>query len=202
MALPKSPKRRSLGRLPRLISTPLLENSELMTTKRDHSKTPPNMLHCPLRPTSLYPTLVLALRDMRAAHGRDEVTGAGEGTPSWIGLTLGMVVLDTLTGDTMDVGKRWKQLLARHGITKDDACLIYALRNSMLHGYGLPSTQRIGGRKVLLTSRLQGFAIETSQPDTADVSVPLFCSLLVERIAAEAPDDWDVTSIDVAHGYF
>jgi hypothetical protein len=57
------------------------------------------MLHCPLRQTHLYPTLVLALRNMRSANGRDPTTGDGDGNDSWIGLIIGMIVLDTLSGD-------------------------------------------------------------------------------------------------------
>jgi hypothetical protein len=171
-----------------------------MTTKRDHSDMPPERLHCPLQPTNLYPTLVLALRDMRTAHGRDKETGAGEGNPSWIGLALGMIVLDTLSGATEGVRERWERLLTHHGVAKDDADLIYDLRCSLLHGYGFPPSKQTGGRSVVLTPRLTGFAIDTSGP-AIDISVPLFCSLLVERIAAEAPNDWDVASINVNANY-
>jgi hypothetical protein len=169
---------------------------------RDHSDSPPERLRCPLRDSDLYPTLVLALRDMRTANGRDEETGAGGGNESWTGLVLGMVVLDTLSGETAGVWARWKQLLTSHGISESDAKLIYQLRCSLLHGYGLPRPDNVGGQNVVLTPSRTGFAVDTPRPDMAAVSVPLFCSLLVERIAAAAPDDWDVASINVNLPYF
>jgi hypothetical protein len=70
-----------------------------VTTLRDHSDFPPTRLICGVRPSGLYPSLVLAVRDMRTANGRDEETGAGVGNHSWIALALGMVVLDTLSGE-------------------------------------------------------------------------------------------------------
>jgi len=52
-----------------------------MTTERDGSTSQPfQMLECPERLTKHYPTLVLALRDMREANGRDLVSGAGRAT--------------------------------------------------------------------------------------------------------------------------
>jgi hypothetical protein len=175
---------------------------DVMTTKRDHSDTPPQRLLCPLRASGLYPTLVLALRDMRTANGRDEETGAGDGNRSWIGLALGMVVLDTLSGEATGVWDRWERLLTRHDVTEDDARLIYELRCSLLHGYGFPRSDKVGGRIVVTTGRPTGFAVDTSRPGAADFSVPLFCSLLVERIASEAANDWDVASINVDYPYF
>jgi hypothetical protein len=173
-----------------------------MTTERDHSGTPPKRLQCPLRDSGLYPTLVLALRDMRTAHGRNEETGEGEGNPpSWIGLSLGMIVLDTLTSEKEEPGARWLRLLTTHGVSEDDARLIYRLRCSLLHGYGLPPPEKVGGRKVVLTDRHTGYALDTSHPPMAEISVPMFCSLLVERIVAEAPEDWDRAEIDVNYGY-
>ena len=58
------------------------------------------MLQCPRDQSSLYPTLVLALRDMRQANGRDPVTGTGDGNESWTGLSLAMIVLDTLSDES------------------------------------------------------------------------------------------------------
>jgi hypothetical protein len=49
------------------------------------------------------------------------------------------------------------------------------------------------GRKVYLRDAC---AVETSADGRALVSVPVFCGRLVERIAAEAPSDWDTSTID------
>lgn len=130
---------------------------DVMTTKRDHSDRPPQRLLCPLRASGLYPTLVLALRDMRTANSRHEETGAGDGNRSWIGLALGMVVLDTLSSEATGVWDRWERLLTRHDVTEDDARLIYELRCSLLHGYGLPRSDKVGGRIVVTTGRTYGF---------------------------------------------
>jgi hypothetical protein len=99
------------------------------------------MLRCPLQEGEhLFPSLVLALRDMRYANQRDRETGDGDGNQSWTGLSIGMIVLDTLSGDgdTDKVGERWSRLLTNHGVSDEDAAIIYALRNSLLHGYGPP----------------------------------------------------------------
>lgn len=166
-----------------------------MTTTADHGARPGTLLACPVRASDLYPTLVLALRDMRTAHGRDEETGAGTGNESWIGLTLGMIVLDTLSGNANEkVGKRWRRLLKQHGIPRRDADIIYALRNSLLHGYGPP--KQVSGRRVILTPDQNAFAIDTSHAKKALISVPVFCRCLVERIASEAPNTWDVSEVD------
>jgi hypothetical protein len=74
--------------------------------------------------------------------------------------------------------------------------LIYALRNSLLHGYGVPKPSRTHGRTVLLTSDPSRYAVDTSKRGQALVSVPVFCGHLVERIVAEAYDQWDVTLLD------
>jgi hypothetical protein len=50
--------------------------------------------------------------------------------------------------------------------------------------------------KVLLTDDRAAYALDTSQPGRALVSVPVFCGRLVERIAAEAPGDWDDSLIN------
>jgi hypothetical protein len=159
------------------------------------------MLQCPLRQTHLYPTLVLALRDMRCANGRDPTTGDGDGNDSWIGLIIGMTVLDTLSGDKGRTGERCAQLLTDHDISKEDAKIIYALRCSLLHGYGLPTAEEACDRRVILTPDLDGEAIDTSKDGLAVLSVPAFCKDLVERIAAEAPDDWDVSGIRIDTDY-
>jgi hypothetical protein len=167
-----------------------------MTTERDHWSQELEMLRCELRETHLHPSLVLALRDMRQANGRDPTIGAGYGNRSWIGLSLAMIVLDTLSGDGGKVGDRWERLLADHGLSDHDAEIVYALRCSLLHGYGPPKAEKSFGRKVLLTNDRAAFALDTSRDDRALVSVPVFCGRLVERIAAEAPGDWDDSLID------
>jgi hypothetical protein len=50
---------------------------------------------------------------------------------------------------------------------------------------------------VLLTDDRDGYAIDTGTDGVALVSVPVFCGCLVERIAAEAPHDWDRSRLDV-----
>jgi hypothetical protein len=80
------------------------------------------MLRCDLRSSNLYPSLILALRDMRDANGRDPATGDGDGNESWIGLTLGMIVLDTLSGEQNEKpGPRWRRLLIGNGVLAHDA---------------------------------------------------------------------------------
>ena len=160
------------------------------------------MLRCALTARHLSPTLVLALRDMRAANGRKVVTGEGEGNRSWIGLVLGMAVLDTLSGSQGRPGPRFKRLLKAHFVSGEDAEIIWTLRNSLLHGYGLPLPSRTFGRGVLLTHDHEAYALDTSQPGRALLSVPVFCSRLVERIAAEAYGSWDVSLINTDYRYF
>jgi hypothetical protein len=154
------------------------------------------MLQCQLDNSNLYPRLVLALRDMRKANGRDPDTGMGGGNESWVGLSIAMIVLDSLTSSSDPVGARWERLLTHHRISKDDSDIIYALRNSILHGYGLPLPSSTGNRKVLLTPYQDAYAVDTSTAGEALVSVPVFCTRLVERIAAAAPGDWDTSLIN------
>jgi hypothetical protein len=156
----------------------------------------PEMIQCGTNESNVYPSLVLALRDMRHASGRDPVTGAGDGNESWIGLSLAMIVLDTLTSSAEAVGTRWKRLLTSHGISEEDAAIIYELRCSLLHGYGPPKPGRLHGRDLLLTRDPAAFALDTSEPGRALVSVPAFCGRLADRIAAEAPGDWDTSLIN------
>ena len=174
-----------------------------VTTVRDPHDSVVEMLQCPVGSTTIYPSLVLALRDMRTANGRNPVTGDGAGNESWIGLSLGMVVLDTLTPASEPVGQRWRRLLTDHGIDDEDgdATIIYALRNSLLHGYGLPKPEDAGNRRVGLTAAQEGWAVDTRVNGEARVSVPLFCGRLIERIVAEAPRNWDTSLIDTNYRY-
>ncbi|MGA8297587.1 MAG: hypothetical protein WB770_11140 [Acidimicrobiales bacterium] len=167
-----------------------------MTSELDHANSHVSMLRCELGSTSLYSSLVLAVQDMRTANGRDEVTGDGSGNDSWIGLTLGMTVLDSMTPDHGHVGKRLTGLLVGHGISGEDAKIVVELRHSLLHGYGLPKPHAVGGRTVYLIPDTDCYAVDSSTPGFALVSVPVFCSRLVERIVSESPDSWDTTLID------
>ena len=112
-----------------------------------------------------------------------------------------MIVLDTLTGRRTLVGRRWHDLLSRHGVSYDDAKVVYALRCSLLHGYGLPKLSETGGRKVLLSADRHACALDTSTHGEALLSIPVFCGELVERIAYEAPRDWDVSEINTDYPY-
>lgn len=133
---------------------------------------------------------------MRTANGRDATTGAGDGNESWIGLSLGMIVLDTLSGNGRKVWRQWRRLLTGHGIGAEDARIVYQLRCSLLHGYYIPKPSDINGRTMLLTGDRDAYALDTAQEGRALVSVPVFCGHLVERVAAEAPQDWDVSLIN------
>jgi hypothetical protein len=171
-----------------------------VTTRRDHGATPVGTLTCPVRPEHLYIPRDLALRDMREANGRDPETGNGDGNRSWIGLSLGMIVLDSLSGGPDEpLGARWTRLLTGHKISNEDTAIIYALRCSLLHGYGFPKPAATFGRVVLLSGDLSAFALDTDDDGIARVSVPIFCGRLVERIAAEAVDGWDNSLIDTRH---
>jgi hypothetical protein len=171
-----------------------------VTTLRDHGSTPVAMLTCPIRPEHLYIPRDLALRDMRAANERDPETGTGDGNRSWIGLSLGMIVLDSLSGGPDEpAGMRWTRLLTGHDISDPDAAIIYALRCSLLHGYGFPKPAATSDRVVLLSSDVNAYALDTDDDGIARVSVPVFCGRLVERIAAEAVDGWDKSLIDPRH---
>jgi hypothetical protein len=156
------------------------------------------MLQCPVRPMGVYRSRVLAMRDMRTANGRDAESGDGEGNASWIGLALGMMVLDTLTPESEGVRDRWLRLLTGCGINDEDCAIIYQLRCSLLHGYGIPKPEKIGGRCLLLTNDHNAYAIDTNDHNVATVSVPVFCRSLVERIVAETPEqNWDTTLINI-----
>jgi hypothetical protein len=169
-----------------------------MTTLQDHGTTPVEMLTCPIRPERLYVSRDLALRDMRTANGRDPETGTGDGNRSWIGLSLAMVVLDSLSGRANGpVRRRWMRLLTGHGVSASDAAIIYALRCSLLHGYGLPKPALTFGRVVVLSDAMNRYALETADEGIARLSVPTFCGRLVERIASEAVDGWDNSLIGI-----
>jgi hypothetical protein len=145
--------------------------------------------------------LELALRDMREANGRNPATGARKGNRSWIGLSMAMIVLDTLTGGGKNDRMRWEKLLISQGLTREDATISYKLRCSLLHGYYLPRPDKnIGHRTVLLTPYHDAYALDTSQAGLALVSVPVFCGRLVERIVATiALDEWDTDLINTAY---
>lgn len=176
-----------------------------MTTMQDQgSSNEPTRLLCPEDMTGRPSTLTLALRDLRSVNGRDPVTGKGMGNQSWVALTMAMIVIDTLAGNSEqsvnDQGKRFRGLLTDHGVDQPDAEIAYAVRCSLLHGYGIPhpNGKWTQGRKVILTPGTFGaYAIDTDRRGEARLSVPVFCSWLTERIANEAPTDWDSSLVDV-----
>ncbi|MEU3624818.1 hypothetical protein BS329_17900 [Amycolatopsis coloradensis] len=160
-----------------------------MTTELDkgcEGETGP-MLSCHLNGTHTYSSLILALRDMRSANDRDPATDAGDGNDSWIGLVLGMIVLDNLSGTGGEVGSRFKGLLTDHGVSEDDARYIYRFRCSLHHEYGLPRPTTVDDRRLVVIPGIDAYAVDTSRPDRITISVPAFCGRLVERIAYEAP---------------
>jgi hypothetical protein len=65
-----------------------------------------------------------------------------------------------------------------------------------VHGYGIPQPDVVRARNLYLTPYQDAFAVDTSADGRALVSVPVFCGRLIERIAAEAPEDWDTSVID------
>ncbi|MHB8539134.1 MAG: hypothetical protein ACYDCS_14120 [Candidatus Dormibacteria bacterium] len=99
-----------------------------MTTYRDRGTTPVAMLACPVRPEHLNIPRDLALRDMRTANGRERETADRDGNDSWIGLSLAMIVLDSISGPDRNVRRRWMRLLTGHEILSSDAKIIYELR--------------------------------------------------------------------------
>jgi hypothetical protein len=107
-----------------------------------------------------------------------------------------MVVLDTLSGSNNGVEKRWIRLLTAHQISAEDAKFIYKFRCSLLHGYGPPKSEDVDNRMVLVTPAVGAFAVDTSRKDRVLISVPVFCGRLVERIAYEAPHQWDTNLIN------
>lgn len=200
MAMPSSWASACWSGLPSSSWRSYLDEVRTVTTLRDRGTLPVAMLTCPIHPEHRYLPRDLALRDMREANGRDPETGNGDGNRSWIGLSLAMIVLDSLSGPDTNVGRRWTRLLTGHEIPEEpDAAIIYALRCSLLHGYGFPRPAATFGRVVLLSGDLNACALDTDDEGIATVSVPVFCGRLVERIAAEAVDGWDDSLIDARH---
>jgi len=170
-----------------------------VTTLADQGGAPLTRVDCALPPDrDTHLPLELALRDMRTANGRDENTGRRMGNSSWIGVCLGMVVLDTLSGTSKPVWARFKKLLTDHNIEPDDADILWSCRNALLHGYGVPKPAHVGNRNVLFTDDADAYALDTSHPQLVLLSVPVFCSHLVERLAAAVPDQWDRSLIAVS----
>jgi hypothetical protein len=162
-----------------------------MTTLADRGGTAVSRVGCTLPPErNVYLPLELALRDMRTANGRDEDTGERSGNESWIGVCLGMIVLDALR-DLEACWGSFKKLLTDHGIEPEDADMLWDIRNALLHGYGVPKPVESAGRSVVFTSDAGACALDTSRPQLALFSVPMFCGHLVERIAAAVPEQWD-----------
>jgi len=168
-----------------------------MTTLNDRGGTAIQRVSCCVHPGRGYLPIELALRDMRAANGRNPDTGEGVGNASWIGASVGMIVLDSLSGEARGASTRFKNLLVEHSIDPDDASLLWMIRNSLLHGYGLPKLAETGGRRVAFIDAAGGYALDTRDPDEIRLSIPVFCAQLVERIAAAVPDRWDTSLIDV-----
>jgi hypothetical protein len=80
----------------------------------------------------------------------------------------------------------------RDGRQQPAGCLEAPCRRcSLLHGYGPPKPSKVYGQDLLLTRDPAAFALDTTAPGRTLVSGPVFCRRLAERIAAEAPDDWD-----------
>ncbi|GID29135.1 hypothetical protein [Paractinoplanes brasiliensis] len=111
-----------------------------------------------------------------------------------------MVVLDTLTSTADDVNRRWVQLLTNHGVPDHDARVIYAVRNSILHGYGPPRPEKAENRTVRFIGDPAAHAVDTRTPRVALINVPAFCSRLVERIAAKSSTTWNTEELDTRFG--
>ena len=112
-----------------------------------------------------------------------------------------MIVLDSLTGtEDREVTDRWLDLLDEHGIEDEDARIIYAVRRSLLHGYGLPKPELVDGRRAVMIAVPDRYAVDTEEPGVAYFNVPVFCSRLVERVAFQAYNRWDASLvIDTNH---
>jgi hypothetical protein len=170
-----------------------------MTTLADRGGIPVTRVNCAPPPgRDVHLPLELALRDMRTANGRDENTGERPGNSSWIGVCLGMIVLDTLSGTSRPVWTRFKNLLTAHEVEPEDADIVWGVRNALLHGYGVPKPDDAADRNVVFTDDTTAYALDTSHPGVALLSVPVFCSHLVERIAAAVPEQWDPSLISVS----
>jgi len=170
-----------------------------MTTLADRGGTAVTRVDCALpSDRNVYMPLELALRDMRTANGRDENTGDGPGNESWIGVCLGVIVLDTLSGTSTSVRGRFTELLTDHEIETEDAEIFWGVRNALLHGYGVPKPGKAADRDVAFTNDPTAYALDTRRPQVALLSVPVFCGHLVERIAAAVPEQWDPTLTSVS----
>jgi len=170
-----------------------------MTTLADRGRTAVTRVDCTLPPErNVYLPLELALRDMRTANGRDENTGERPGNESWIGVCLGMIVLDTLSGTSTPVRDRFTKLLTDHEIESEDADIFWGIRNALLHGYGDPKPGKAAFRNVAFINDPDAYALDTRQPGVALLSVPVFCGHLVERIAAAVPEQWDISLTSVS----
>jgi hypothetical protein len=65
-----------------------------------------------------------------------------------------MIVLDSVSGPGRDDGRnRWMELLIGHDIYETDAAIIYALRCSLLHGYGFPRSAESDGSALSDSAR-------------------------------------------------
>jgi hypothetical protein len=186
-----------------------------MTTTADIGTSEVDRLYLPTRADHRYKRFHLAMRDLREANDRDPETGSGVANHSWIALALGMIVLDTLAGSHPmpevdestqcaeakdEIGKRFKAFLVAHQINKNDAHFIWMLRCSLLHGYGRPKEEDTHNRPMHLTQRLDTYALNSDKTlpgKRIELSVPVFCGHLVERIASEVPpEQWDNSLID------
>ena len=141
-----------------------------VTALNDHGDRPPSMIQCPVGIAPVHSSLTLALRDMRTATARDEETGDGPGNASWIGLSIGMTVLDTLTKASDPHRQRMLRLLTAHGVEERDAEVIYHLRNSVLHGYWLPKNTKLRNRRMLPHREQTSYALDTTSQRARSIS--------------------------------
>ena len=78
--------------------------------------------------------------------------------------------------------------------------IVHALRCFLLHGYGPPKPENSYGRQLLLTEDRADYARWTPRSPAVHLwARPSSCGRLVERIAAEAPDDWNDSLINTNH---
>ncbi|WNV84723.1 hypothetical protein [Umezawaea sp. Da 62-37] len=84
-----------------------------------------------------------------------------------------------------------------HDISVPDAKLLWTVRNALLHGYFVPKPSGDEPRRVQFNNFTTGYALDTRDPKEIQLSVPVFCGHLVERIAAAVPERWDMSLIDV-----
>jgi hypothetical protein len=169
-----------------------------MTSERYRGTNSFEMRRCELRDSNRYYPAELALRDMRQANGRDPETGLGDPNESWASLCLSMIILDVLSRQRKGKQEdRWVKLLIDHSIPELDARIIYALRNSLLHEYFLPTYTGpdVGILQIVLTGDRNGYAVDTSGVPVL-VSAPVFCGSLVEHLAFVVPISWTKPLVD------